>query len=630
MKRHILSLVVVSTALGACDQAKPSPEAVVSNIRVAEMDSAEEASVAPSPAEVPEVVVASGDAVGESGPTADDLAETRLEVKGDSAGNLQDALDTDKAGSAALAGLGVGLHGAGVGGGGAAGVVGLGKIDTGGGRGGGGKSKRRSRSGSGEGYGRGVSGLLSHTQHSIGWRGPAQPRIERPEPVARESYTHHGTNRFTDPTEDRFSTFSIDVDTGSYTIARRKLNDGGMPPTASVRVEEFVNYFSYDYPKPQADAFRVSMEAAPSPFATDGRTHLLRVGVQGQTIASADRKPVHLTFLVDVSGSMQRPDKIGLVKKSLRILTDNLKEGDTVAMATYAGRTEILLQPTRAKGQIIDAIERLSAGGSTAMASGLDLAYTLAAKNLEADHENRVIVLSDGDANVGRTGWKEMLDQISSQVKLGVTLSTIGFGMGNYQDSTMEQLANKGNGNYYYVDSEKEAFKIFGDQIDGTLQVIAKDVKLQVEFNPEAVRRYRLVGYENRDIADKDFRNDKVDAGEIGAGHTVTALYEVELKDELPERIATVRVRHKEPRGSDTAREQRFGFDRDELRTSISKSSADFQFAAAVAAFAEKLRDSPYAKKLTYAWILEIAEGATKGKSDRKEFVKLVKRAERA
>ena len=603
MNRQIFRILLATTAIWGCDtpahEPGPAPDnssAVQRADNPPEEPEAEETESTAQGVELAQLVPQSDSVAGEDQVAEPQVVERKLAIKGPKA--------TDEA----LGFAGLGLHGTGRGGGG----IGLGKGTV--------------------GYGRGSGGVASGQIRGSAIRSVGSPpRTPTFQPRTNtERYTDHGTNRFTDTSEDHLSTFAIDVDTGSYTIARRKLNEGGTPPKASVRVEEFLNYFGYDYPKPTSGAFSVSMEAAPSPFATDGKTQLLRVGVQGKTIRAEERRPVHLTFLVDVSGSMRSGDKIRLVKKSLQILTDNLKEGDTVAIATYAGRTEVLLEPTRARGKIFDAIEQLSAGGSTAMASGLDLAYGLAAKNLKAEHENRVIVLSDGDANVGRTGWKAMLNQISNQVKKGITLSTIGFGMGNYQDATMEQLANHGDGNYFYIDSEKEAAKVFGDQIDGTLQVIAKDVKIQVDFNPEAVRRYRLIGYENRDIADKDFRNDKVDAGEIGAGHTVTALYEIELQDEVPELLATVRVRHKEPHGSDKASEQAFTLKRDELHRSIGASSADFQFAAAVAAFAEKLRQSPYAEKLTYDWILEVAEGAAGRKADRREFVKLVKKAQRA
>lgn len=444
-----------------------------------------------------------------------------------------------------------------------------------------------------------------------------------------EGYTDYGVNPMTETIKDRFSTFSIDVDTGSYTIARRKLNSGSIPPAASVRVEEFVNYFGYDYPNPDRGAFGVHMEAARSPFTGDKDTYMLRVGVQGKRIARAERKPVHLTFLVDVSGSMSAPDKLGLAQKSLRILTNNLSEGDTVALATYAGRVAEILPPTgmHERGKILEAIENLHSGGGTGMNSGMELAYKLALSNHKRGHVNRVIVLSDGDANIGPSSHEDILKSIRTYVEEGVTLSTIGFGMGNYKDTMMEQLANNGNGNYYYVDSEKEARKVFGEQMDGTLQVIAKDVKIQVEFDPEKVKSYRLIGYENRDIADKDFRNDKVDAGEIGAGHTVTALYEVKLH-KLEGKMGTVRIRAKKPDGF-KAEESEFQLRDGDFRTKLADASKDFQFAAAVAGFAEILRNSPHAKNLSYDLILEVAQSATTKEADRREFIQLVKQAKK-
>ena len=450
----------------------------------------------------------------------------------------------------------------------------------------------------------------------------------RPTESNREKYTNPGVNEMKETSEDAKSTFAIDVDTGSYTIARRKLNSGRIPPAASVRVEEFVNYFDYDYPQPDSGPFGVNMEAAPSPFAADSNRYLMRVGVQGKRVTRATRKPVHLTFLVDVSGSMSSPDKLGLAKRSLKVLTNNMHEGDTVALATYAGRTAKILDPTNVnkKRRIFRALKRLKAGGSTAMNSGLEIAYKLALENYEPDHVNRVIVLSDGDANVGPSSHNQIQKRIRHFVDEGVTLSTIGFGMGNYQDTMMEQLANNGNGNYYYIDSMDEAKKVFGEQVDGTLQVIAKDVKIQVEFDEDTVPKYRLIGYENRNIKDKNFRNDRVDAGEIGAGHTVTAVYEIEVDPSAESKLATVRVRHKEPTGT-KAKEQAFGFHAEELRSKLSDASSDFQFAAAVTGFAEILRESPYAENLSLDLVEEVASSAAGNDADRKEFVGLVKKA---
>ena len=460
---------------------------------------------------------------------------------------------------------------------------------------------------------------------------PSQPVLDafRAEPSGSESYNDHGVNEMTETTKDRFSTFSIDVDTGSYTIARRKLTSGIKPPAASVRVEEFVNYFSYNYPEPDAGAFGVNLEAAPSPFSAEKDRFIVRVGVQGRHIPASKRKPVHLTFLVDVSGSMNRPDKLGLAKESLKVLTNNLKPGDTVALATYAGSTGVKLEPTSVeeKGRILSAIDGLTSGGGTAMNSGMEAAYKLAMNSHKTGHVNRVIVLSDGDANIGPSSHEEILKSIRSYVDEGVTMSTIGFGMGNYKDSLMEQLANKGNGNYYYIDTIKEARKVFGEQLDGTLEVIAKDVKLQVEFNPKAVSKYRLIGYENRDIADKDFRNDKVDAGEIGAGHSVTALYEVVMDPNFDGSLAYVRIRAKKPDGY-KADEQIFMLTPSDVATKLADASKDFQFATAVAGFAEILRGSPYAKDLSFDLISEVASAAaSSNQKDRQEFIALVRKA---
>ncbi len=456
------------------------------------------------------------------------------------------------------------------------------------------------------------------------------PAENAPDVTTGEDYTDYGINKTTKTAEDKFSTFSIDVDTGAYTIARRKLNEGAKPNAAGVRVEEFVNYFRYDYPSPDKGAFGVHLEAAPSPFTTRKDTFLLRVGVQGKRIAAADRQPVHLTFLVDVSGSMSAPDKLPLAQESLKILTNNLKEGDTVALATYAGRVAQILPPTgvEKKSEIMRAIDNLQSGGGTGMNSGMELAYKLALTNYKKDHVNRVIVMSDGDANIGPMSHQDIIAGIKNYVEEGVTLSTIGFGMGNYKDTMMEQLANKGNGNYYYVDSKKEALRVFGEQVDGTLQVIAKDVKIQVEFDAEAIPEYRLIGYENRDIADKDFRDDKVDAGEIGAGHTVTALYEIRLNKNVKGKLATVRVRAKSPQGY-KAEEQAFELFDADVRPKLSDASKDFQFAASVAAFAEILRESPYAKNLSLDLVEEIAQSATGKQEDRREFLGLIKKARR-
>ncbi len=450
------------------------------------------------------------------------------------------------------------------------------------------------------------------------------------EPASGESYKDYGTNAWTAAAKDHLSTFAADVDTASYTIMRRKLVEGALPPTASVRVEELVNYFKYTYAAPPAgQPFSVAMDMAPSPFAA--KRHILRVGVSTKALSIAERAPANLVFLVDVSGSMQSPDKLPLAKRSLRILVDNLHDGDTVSLVTYAGGTRVVLPPTglEHRDQILAAIEDLAAGGSTAMGDGIRLAYQQAAKGLRPGAISRVIVLSDGDANVGNTTHDEILATIKGHVKEGVTLSTIGFGMGNYKDELMEQLANKGNGNNFYIDGLSAAKRVFQEQLGATLEVVAKDVKLQVDFDAQRVTRYRLIGYENRDVRDEDFRDDKVDAGEIGAGHQVTALYEVELADgwaKSTEPVVTVRVRHKEPRGT-TATEAAFPIRLAAIAPAFAQATTDMRFAFAVAAFADVLRGGADAKGWDLQAIRTIAVGAANGSEDRKELVALIDRA---
>ncbi|TQF10681.1 DUF3520 domain-containing protein [Myxococcus llanfairpwllgwyngyllgogerychwyrndrobwllllantysiliogogogochensis] len=434
-------------------------------------------------------------------------------------------------------------------------------------------------------------------------------------------------NTFTETSKDPLSTFAADVDTASYTVARRYLQNGNLPPSSAVRVEEFVNYFKYRYAPPETGAFTVHLEAAPSPF--DSKRHFVRVGVQGKVVSRSQRKPAHLVFLVDTSGSMASQDKLPLAKEAIKIAVKNLNENDTVAIVTYAGSTRDVLAPTPATDvkSIHAALDALQSGGGTAMGSGMEMAYKHAVKKASGKVVSRVIVLTDGDANIGPTlSPQAMLESIHKYVAEGVTLTAVGFGMGNYRDDMMEKLADKGNGNCFYVDSYKEAKKVFETQLTGTLEVIAKDVKLQVEFNPLAVRRYRLLGYENRDVADNDFRNDKVDAGEIGAGHNVTALYEVGLVKDAKESLATVRVRAKAPNGTEAA-EQSFPFTRSLLRASLEAASPDFRFAVAVASTADILRGNPAAEGWSLATAQKLAEGAAAGDADRNEFVKLVSQA---
>jgi len=444
-----------------------------------------------------------------------------------------------------------------------------------------------------------------------------------------EAYHDWGKNPWVEAAKDHLSTFAADVDTASYTIMRRKLEEGSLPPAAAVRVEELVNYFHYAFPAPSGNTpFAVVMDAAPSPLQA-GRT-VMRVGVGTKAISVSERKTAHLVFLVDVSGSMSSPDKLELAKKSLHILTNNLKDGDTVSIVTYAGETSVRLPPTglEHKDRILAAIDRLESGGSTGMASGIDLAYKQAMAGLAPGVSSRVIVCTDGDANVGPSTHEEILKIIESRAKEGVTLSTIGFGMGNYKDELMEQLADHGNGNNFYIDSEAAAKKVFQEQLTANLELVAKDVKLQVDFDPAMVARYRLVGYENRDVKDDDFRNDKVDAGEVGPGHEVTALYEMELTAKGAQAnapLGTVRIRYKEPNG-EKATEAGFPMVGGPA-PSFANATADFRFAFAVAAFADILRGGADAEHWSLATIRDMAKAAAGSDKDRLELVGLIDKA---
>ena len=410
-------------------------------------------------------------------------------------------------------------------------------------------------------------------------------------------FQHYGVNPFIDTEDDQLSTFAIDVDTASYTIARRFLDDGHLPDQNSIRVEEFVNYFDQGYAAPTDDAFAIHVDGSPSPFG-NGNHWLMRVGLQGKELLDEQRQDATLVFTIDVSGSMAREDRLGLVQRSLRLLVDELRSGDKVAIVTYGDRGSVLLEATEARerGKILQAIDSLQPGGSTYVEDGLKVAYKLAVDEVQSDRITRVMVLSDGVGNVGNTGPDSILRQVQEHVDQGVTLTTVGFGMGNYNDILMEQLANDGDGAYYYVDTLAEARRIFVDDLTGTLQVIAKDAKVQVEFNPEVVSRYRLLGYENRDVADDDFRNDTVDAGEIGAGHSVTALYELKLREDTEGVIGTVYMRYEDV-GLNEVVEINREFQRSDLGTAFDEAPSTFQLSAVVAEFAEVLRGSYWARE---------------------------------
>ena len=419
-------------------------------------------------------------------------------------------------------------------------------------------------------------------------------------------FKHYGVNPFIDTEDDHFSTFAVDVDTASYTVTRKFVTDGNLPDPDSVRVEEFVNYFDYGYERPSQSAFAIHMEGSPSPFG--GENHwLMRVGLQGKDIAAESRKDATLIFTIDVSGSMEREDRLELVKKSLRLLVDQLRPADEVGIVIYGSSGQVLLEPTSGedKDEIKDAIDELRPGGSTFVADGLRLAYKMAVDNVEDGRITRVIVLSDGVGNVGDTGSGSILRQVQEHVDQGVTLTTVGFGMGNYNDVLMERLANDGDGSYHYVDELSEARRIFVEDLTGTLQVIARDAKVQVDFNPEVVSRYRLLGYENRRVADEQFRDDTVDAGEIGGDHSVTALYELKLHDDADGddadgddadgTLGTVYVRYQDPDSSEVLEISRT-LQQSELSAGFEDASARFQLAAVVAEYAEILRESYWAQ----------------------------------
>ena len=420
------------------------------------------------------------------------------------------------------------------------------------------------------------------------------PATEGTEPVALAGLT--------DPAVDPWSTFAADVDTASWSYTRRSMSEGRLPEPDRVRVEEFINAFHYDYAQPVADVpFAVDMEAAPDPLRA-GHT-VLRVGIQG-AVPDTPRPPARLTFLVDVSGSMRGPDRLGLAQDSLLWLVDRLGPQDSVALVTYAGATQIVLEPTPAwqRQTIRNAIRNLHSGGGTSMGAGMTLAYELADAAYVDGAENRVIVLSDGDANIGGTSADAILEQVRKHAEGGITMSTLGFGMGNYRDDMMETLADRGDGTYAYIDSITEARHLFGSKLGATLQTIARDVKIQVAFDPDAVRGWRLLGYENRAIADEDFRNDAVDAGEIGAGHQVTALYDVVLRDSLPtaQPIARVRLRAKPPGPDRPAEEWTTRFLAGLVQPGWQQSSPDLRAAWTLAQTAENLRDTSGAESVPW------------------------------
>jgi len=443
-------------------------------------------------------------------------------------------------------------------------------------------------------------------------------------------FDNYGVNPFIDTYEDHLSTFSLDVDTASYSVARRYVNDGNVPPVNAVRVEEFVNYFDPGYPTPPDVAFGIYADGAPSPFHHDG-SYLLRFGVQGYEVPEYARKPASLTFVIDVSGSMDRENRLHLAKQSLQLLVDRLRPDDTVSIVVYGSDARVVLYPTSGEDRaiILNAIYSVRPEGSTNAEAGLRLGYQIAWQAFRENTINRVILCSDGVANVGQTGPDAILKEIRGYVETGITLTSVGFGMGNFNDVLMEQLANDGNGSYAYVDSLDEAQKLFVEDLTSTLQVIALDAKIQVDFNPEVVAYYRLIGYENRDVADQDFRNDAVDAGEIGAGHSATALYAVTFRPNADGRIATVQLRWEDP-DTHQVTEINGNFNTWDLTEQFEQADPRYQLAVVVAQYADLLRHSPWAAGTSTSQLVNHAYRLSSilwDDADVSEFAGLVSRA---
>ena len=483
-------------------------------------------------------------------------------------------------------------------------------------------------------------------------------RHVKPPIMNTENYQHYSENGIKSVLNYPVSTFSIDVDTGSYTNIRRMLNQGVLPPAEAVRIEELINYFDYDYPhkseSKKANPFSISTAIATSPWSE--QRHIMRIGLQGY---SPDTKKIvgrNLVFLLDVSGSMDQPNKLPLLTRSLELLTGQLTKQDSVSIVVYAGASGVVLKPTSGeqKAKIKQALTSLAPGGSTNGQAGIELAYNMAQQAFIPGGVNRVILATDGDFNVGTTNHEQLLELIKRKRHKGIALTTLGFGQGNYNDYLMEQLADAGNGNYAYIDTIHEARKILVDEMNATFLTIAKDVKIQVEFNPRLVAEYRLLGYENRALKREDFNNDNVDAGEIGAGHTVTALYELVLEPSNnryldPLRYQQAQVKNDANTGSKTQNSQFSGelgivkvrykpvnSEKSQLITQavntnqitdFNQQSDDFRFASSVVGFAHLLKESHYWQGMSYQQIMDIAQGA-KGKDEfgyRAEFINLVR-----
>ncbi|MBC7935006.1 MAG: von Willebrand factor type A domain-containing protein [Rhizobacter sp.] len=466
-----------------------------------------------------------------------------------------------------------------------------------------------------------------------------------------EGYDNITENIFLSATDNPLSTFSIDVDAASYSNVRRRLKTGQLPPAGAVRIEEMINYFQYHYPQPKNnDPFSFTTEISDAPWNPDHK--LVMIGMQGKKIPAENLPASNFVFLIDVSGSMESPNKLGLVKSSLLLLVDQLREQDKVSIVVYAGAAGLVLKPTTGtnKTAIKDALERLTAGGSTAGGEGIELAYKTARENFNKTGNNRVILCTDGDFNVGASSDDEMERLIEKERKSGVFLTVLGYGMGNYKDNKMQKLADKGNGNHAYIDGMNEAKKVLVNEFGGTLFTIAKDVKLQVEFNPAKVQGYRLVGYENRMLKKEDFNDDQKDAGDMGSGHTVTAIYETIpvgiqssflksvdglkysnntkalSKTNFNEEVMTIKFRYKAPDGDMSKLIEHPVKDNG---VKISGTSENFRFAAAVAQFGMLLRNSEFKGNASYNTVLQLAKNAALNDKEgyKKEFISLVETA---
>lgn len=476
--------------------------------------------------------------------------------------------------------------------------------------------------------------------------GTAYTEVYEP-PYNTEEYDAINENIFLDPTKNPLSTFSIDVDAASYSNVRRFINNGQRPPKDAVRIEEMVNYFDYDYSQPKDEhPFAVITEISSSPWNTKHK--LVHIGLQGKKIPTQNLPPSNLVFLIDVSGSMADVNKLPLLKTSFKMLVEQLRPQDHVAIVVYAGAAGLVLEPTAGndKKKIIEALDRLEAGGSTAGGAGINLAYAVAKEHFKKEGNNRVILATDGDFNIGESSNASMERLIEEKRNDGIFLTVLGFGMGNYKDSKMEILADKGNGNYAYIDNITESRKVLVNEFGGTLFTIAKDVKLQIEFNPAHVQAYRLIGYENRMLKSEDFNNDKKDAGELGSGHTVTALYEIipsgveynankvddlkyqktrpELKTSGSGELMTIKLRYKNPDGNTS---KLIVHPLTDSNIAMAKTSDNFRWSASVAAFGMLLRESEFVEDFTYDQVVQLAQGS-KGEDKegyRSEFISLVK-----